>query len=123
MVFTRRTRQQAREPMMSQHSTRNEPQFTNFAQFYPFYLGEHRNLTSRRLHFIGSLGVIGCVAMALATGDWLWLPAAIVCGYGFAWVGHFFFEKNRPATFRHPVYSLMGDWVMFKDICIGKISL
>ncbi len=84
---------------------------------------EHRNLVSRRLHFVGSLGVIGCLAMALATGDWLWLPAAVVCGYGFAWVGHFFFEKNRPATFRHPLYSLMGDWVMFKDICVGKISL
>jgi hypothetical protein len=97
--------------------------FANFAAFYPYYLDEHRNPVSRRLHFIGSLGVIGCVAMAIATLDWLWLPAAIVCGYGFAWIGHFFFEKNRPATFRHPVYSLMGDWVMFKDICIGRISL
>ncbi|MGN6808142.1 MAG: Mpo1-like protein, partial [Trinickia sp.] len=47
----------------------------------------------------------------------------LVCGYGFAWVGHFFFEKNRPATFSHPLYSLMGDWVMFKDICTGKIRL
>jgi hypothetical protein len=97
--------------------------FANFAEFYPYYLEEHRNLTSRRLHFVGSLGVIGCLAMAIATGDWLWLPAAVVCGYGFAWIGHFFFEKNRPATFRHPIYSLMGDWVMFKDICIGRISL
>ncbi|SAL64075.1 membrane protein [Caballeronia peredens] len=97
--------------------------FANFAEFYPYYLDEHRNLVSRRLHFLGSLGVIGCLAMAIATGDWLWLPAAVICGYGFAWVGHFFFEKNRPATFRHPVYSLMGDWVMFKDICTGKISL
>ncbi|GAB7537458.1 Mpo1-like protein [Burkholderia sp. 3C] len=97
--------------------------FANFAQFYPFYLGEHGNRVSRRLHFAGSLGVIGCLAMAIATGHWGWLPAAIVCGYGFAWVGHFFFEKNRPATFRHPVYSLMGDWVMFKDICIGRVRL
>jgi len=101
------------------HATR----FTSFAQFYPFYLGEHRNTTCRRLHFIGSLGVIGCVAMAVATGRWFWLPGALVCGYGFAWVGHFFFEKNRPATFSHPLYSLMGDWVMFKDICTGKIRL
>jgi hypothetical protein len=97
--------------------------FASFAEFYPFYLDEHRNRTCRRLHFVGSLAVIGCAAMALSTGDWLWLPAAIVCGYGFAWIGHFFFEKNRPATFRHPVYSLMGDWIMFKDICVGKISL
>ncbi|MBU9144813.1 Mpo1-like protein [Burkholderia multivorans] len=98
-------------------------QFASFADFYPYYLNEHQNRTSRRLHFIGSLGVIGCVAMAIATGAWAWLPAAVVCGYGFAWVGHFFFEKNRPATFRHPVYSLMGDWVMFRDICTGKIPL
>ena len=97
--------------------------FGSFAEFYPFYLGEHRNTVCRRLHFVGSLGVIGCLAMAVATGGWLWLPAAVVCGYGFAWVGHFFFEKNRPATFSHPLYSLMGDWVMFKDICIGRIAL
>ncbi len=98
-------------------------EFASFAQFYPFYLGEHANRVSRRLHFAGSLGVIGCVAMAIATGRWGWLPAAVVCGYAFAWIGHFFFEKNRPATFRHPIYSLMGDWVMFKDICIGRVRL
>ncbi len=103
--------------------TAHSDHFASFAEFYPYYLEEHRNLVSCRLHFIGSLGVIGCIAMAIATGDWRWLPAAVVCGYGFAWVGHFFFEKNRPATFRHPLYSLMGDWVTFKDICVGKISL
>jgi hypothetical protein len=103
--------------------TAHSDHFASFAEFYPYYLEEHRNVVSRRLHFIGSLGVIGCLAMAIATDDWLWLPAAVICGYGFAWVGHFFFEKNRPATFRHPLYSLMGDWVMFKDICIGRISL
>jgi hypothetical protein len=112
----------ATEETMS-HATHTEQHFANFAQFYPFYLSEHSNLMSRRLHFVGSLGVIGCIAMAIATGNWLWLPAAVVCGYGFAWVGHFVFEKNRPATFRHPIYSLMGDWVMFSDICRGKISL
>jgi hypothetical protein len=109
------------EAKMSQPA--HTERFASFAEFYPFYLEEHRNVVSRRLHFVGSLGVIGCLAMALATGDWLWLPAALVSGYGCAWIGHFFFEKNRPATFKHPVYSLMGDWVMFKDICVGKISL
>ncbi len=97
--------------------------FSNFAEFYPYYLNEHRHPISRRLHFIGLLGVIGCTAMALALGNWLWLPIAMICGYGFAWTGHFFFEKNRPATFRHPLYSLLGDWVMFKDICLGRIKL
>ena len=97
--------------------------FTSFAEFYPFYLAEHANLACRRLHFIGSTLTLLCLAALVVTFNPLWLLAAIVCGYGFAWVGHFFFEKNRPATFRHPLYSLMGDWVMFKDICIGKISL
>ena len=95
--------------------------FNSFAEFYSFYLDEHRNRTSRRLHFIGSCGVLALVAVAVATGDARWLLAALACGYGFAWVGHFFFEKNRPATFKHPIYSFMGDWVMFKDILGGKI--
>jgi hypothetical protein len=97
--------------------------FASFAEFYPFYLDEHRNRTSRRLHFVGSWGVLLCLALALLTRALGWLPAALLCGYGFAWVGHFFFEKNRPATFRHPLYSLRGDWVMFADILRGKVSL
>ena len=95
--------------------------FASFAEFYPFYLQEHANRTSRRLHFIGSCGVLVLLAIGLATRDALWFAAAPVCGYAFAWVGHFVFEKNRPATFRHPVYSLMGDWVMFRDILTGRI--
>ncbi|MET4727612.1 hypothetical protein ABIE09_001416 [Lysobacter enzymogenes] len=95
--------------------------FANFREFYPFYLSEHSNRTSRRLHFVGSCGVLALLALAIAQGrPWL-LLAALVCGYGFAWVGHFFFEKNRPATFKHPLYSFAGDWVMFKDILTGKI--
>lgn len=97
--------------------------FANFREFYPFYLQEHSNRTSRRLHFVGSLGVIALLAAALATGRPILLLAALVCGYGFAWVGHFFFEKNRPATFRHPLYSFAGDWVMFKDILLGRVKI
>jgi hypothetical protein len=96
--------------------------FASFREFYPFYLGEHGNRTSRRLHVIGSTGVLlilGLVAVQVLT-PW-WLLAVPVCGYGFAWVGHFFFEHNKPATFKHPLYSLMGDWVMFKDVLTGKI--
>src|SRR5690606_4398781 len=95
--------------------------FSSFSEFYPFYLQEHSNRTSRRLHFIGSCCVLLLVVLAVRELNPWWLLAALVCGYGFAWVGHFFFEKNRPATFRHPVYSFMGDWVMFKDILSGKI--
>jgi hypothetical protein len=95
--------------------------FASFREFYPFYLGEHANRTSRRLHFIGSCGVLALLALAILQRNLWWLLGALFCGYGFAWVGHFFFEKNRPATFRHPVYSLLGDWVMFKDILAGRI--
>ena len=95
--------------------------FASFAEFYPFYLSEHRHPTSRRLHFAGSALVLAfLIGVALTRNAW-WLAAIPVAGYGFAWVGHFFFEHNRPATFSHPLYSLMGDWVMFKDILTGKI--
>jgi hypothetical protein len=94
--------------------------FASFREFYPFYLSEHANRTSRRLHFIGSCGVLVLAAVAIARGDPWWLLAALVCGYGFAWVGHFFFEKNRPATFRYPLWSLMGDWRMFFETISGK---
>lgn len=97
------------------------PRFASFREFYPFYLSEHANRISRRLHFIGSCGVLVLLALAIVQREPWWLLAMPVCGYGFAWVGHFVFEKNRPATFRHPVWSLMGDWVMFKDILTGRI--
>lgn len=95
--------------------------FSSFREFYPFYLAEHANRTSRRLHFIGSVGVLCLLALALVQRNAWWVGAALVCGYGFAWAGHFFFEKNRPATFRHPLYSFVGDWVMFGDILRGRI--
>lgn len=97
--------------------------FSSFRQFYPYYLQEHRNTVCRRLHFIGSWGVLACLAMALWQWSGGWLLAALLCGYGFAWVGHFFFEKNRPATFSHPFYSFIGDWAMFIDILRGRVAI
>jgi len=97
-------------------------QYSNFRDFYPFYLGEHANLTCRRLHFIGSTGILIVIALVIAQVlPLVWLWAIPILGYGFAWVGHFFFEKNRPATFKYPFYSLLGDWVMYKDMLTGKI--
>lgn len=95
--------------------------FDRFSEFYPYYLSEHSNRTCRRLHFLGSSGALVCALLALLTFEPLWLLAALLCGYGFAWIGHFVFEKNRPATFRHPLYSFLGDWVMYRDILVGRI--
>lgn len=95
--------------------------YANFADFYPFYLSEHSRLACRRLHFIGTSLVIGCLlAAAIMRNPW-WLLGAPVCGYAFAWLGHFFFEHNRPATFSHPLYSLIGDFAMYRDMLIGRI--
>ena len=101
---------------------KQEPTFNSFKAFYPYYLKEHRNVTCRRLHFIGSLLVLMVIISALLSQKFALLWLLPVIGYGFAWVGHFFFEKNRPATSKHPFYSLWGDWFMFKDILTGKIK-
>ncbi len=97
--------------------------FSSFREFYPFYLGEHRDRRCRRMHFAGSTLVLLIVLLALLTGRLAWLWLLPVVGYGFAWIGHFAYEKNRPATFRHPLYSLMGDWVMYWQIWRGKVRL
>jgi hypothetical protein len=97
------------------------PRFSSFREFYPFYLSEHANRTSRRLHFIGSCAALACIVAAVAQRNGWWVLGALASGYGFAWVGHCVFEKNRPATFRHPLYSFLGDWAMFRDILARRI--
>lgn len=97
-------------------------QFTNFKDFYPYYLAEHSNLICRRLHIIGSSLVIIVLTIALMKSSYLLLWLLPLIGYGFAWVGHFFYEKNKPATFKYPLYSFMGDWVMFWQVLTGKIK-
>ena len=97
--------------------------YRSFAEFYPYYLSEHQNVVCRRLHFIGSLLVLCVLANVLITHQWLRLIAIPFLGYGFAWIGHFFFEHNRPATFTYPFYSFLGDWVMFKDILFARIKI
>lgn len=97
----------------------HDPRFRNFAEFYPYYLAQHRHPLCRALHFIGTTAVLFCALLTLVSGDihlLYWLP---LLGYGPAWIGHFFFEHNRPATFRHPLYSLLGDFHMYVDILRG----
>ena len=95
--------------------------YASFAEFYPFYLSQHADRTCRRLHVAGSTLVLALIALALGPGPlWLLLLLPLV-GYGFAWLGHFGFEHNKPATFQYPLYSLMGDWVMYWQVISGKI--
>lgn len=96
--------------------------YASFKEFYPFYLSQHKNLTCRRLHFFGSSTVLAMVLYIIVTGKWLLLLSIPLLGYGFAWIGHFFFEKNKPATFTYPWYSFLGDWVMYKDILTGRLK-
>lgn len=99
-----------------------KPQFKSFAEFYPYYLDEHKNRTCRRFHFIGTTLVLMILTYGVARGSYSIFLLIPVAGYGFAWAGHFFFEKNRPATFSHPFYSLLGDFVMYGHILTGRIT-
>lgn len=99
-----------------------EKKYHSFWSFYPYYLTEHKNPVSRALHFTGTLLIFICIFLGIITGKWLWFIIIPVCGYGFAWLGHFFFEKNKPATFVYPLYSLGSDFVMFWDILTGQIG-
>jgi len=100
---------------------RQTKRYATFADFYPFYLSEHSNRTCRRLHFAGTTIGLICLIAALLTGRLSYILIGLAAGYLFAWIGHFFFEKNRPATFTYPLYSFVGDWVMWRDILAGKI--
>jgi hypothetical protein len=95
--------------------------YERFAEFYQDYLVEHRDTTCRRLHFLGTALTLLLLVTAVILQLWLLLIAMPVAGYGFAWCGHFFFEKNQPTTFQYPFYSLAADFVMFRDILIGRI--
>jgi hypothetical protein len=97
-------------------------EFKSFSEFYPYYLSEHSDPVNRRLHFLGCWAVIIIVLYSLLAQVWAALILAPLVGYGFAWVGHLFIEKNKPATFKYPIYSLLGDWKMFSDIITGRIK-
>ena len=98
-----------------------EERFQSFKEFYPFYLSEHQNKTTRTLHFIGTFIVLVLFGFFIVAQKearfWISLP---LVGYGFAWIGHAFFEKNKPATFKYPLWSLRGDFTLFFDILLGK---
>jgi hypothetical protein len=92
-----------------------------FREFYPLYLAAHADPRCRRMHFVGITLALGAIATAVATRNAWGLVAAPVAGYGFAWLGHRAFEHNRPATLRHPLYSLAAAWVMYGQMLTGRI--
>jgi len=95
--------------------------YRSFRDFYPFYLTEHSRSGTRRLHFTGTLLVLLTLVYALVTRRWGFLALVPLFGYGFAWFGHFAVERNRPATFQYPFYSLAGDFRMFADMICGRV--
>jgi len=97
-----------------------EKKYQSLKEFYPYYLSEHQNPTSRLLHFVGTGLVLVVLVLGIALENYSWLAGIPVLGYGFAWVGHFFFEKNKPATFTYPFYSLASDFLLFFDLLRGK---
>jgi hypothetical protein len=106
---------------MTSNGGRGVTGYASFRDFYPFYLGEHANRTSRRLHVCGTVLAVTLLIAALASGRYALLAAVPIAGYGFAWVGHYVFEKNRPATFTHPFYSLAGDLRMMFEVLSGRM--
>lgn len=99
-----------------------EKQYKTLKEFYPYYLTEHQHPTSRALHFIGTALLICIFIFGIVYGP-LWILFFIpIVGYGFAWVGHYFFERNKPATFIYPGFSLASDFIMFWHTITGQIG-
>lgn len=94
--------------------------FRTFEEFWPYYLGEHSNPTNRWLHFVGTTAFLSLVVATILQGNPMMVLLWPVAGYGPAWVGHFLVEKNRPATFQHPIWSLMGDFRMYGRMWRGR---
>ena len=96
--------------------------FKSFSDFYPYYLSEHQDARCRRLHFLGSLVGLACLVGLAVTGIWWLLLVGLVAGYACAWIGHFVFEKNRPATFRYPLWSFVSDFRMLGCWLSGRLA-
>lgn len=97
--------------------------YQTFREFYPYYLSGHSNRYCRLWHVAGTFFVILIFLMSILARNAWYLILMPIVGYGFAWIGHFFFEKNKPATFKYPLFSLLGDFVMFKDVLLGRVKI
>jgi len=102
------------------HPNTSTDRYTSLKEFFPFYLKEHQDPTSRVLHFIGTALIVVWIILAVVTSNAWWLVLIPIGGYGFAWVGHAFFERNKPATFQYPLYSLASDFILFWRLLTGR---
>ena len=97
------------------------PKLATFEAFWPYYVSQHMNPACRALHFVGTAVVLACLGATLLVSP-LWFLGTVLGGYSFAWVGHFFFEKNTPATFTYPFWSLRADFRMFRLTLLGRMG-
>lgn len=98
-------------------------EYQTFEQFYPFYLSQHSNINNRRLHVLGTMLGLFIVIMSILGHTTKYLLYVPLISYGLAWIGHFVIEKNRPATFKYPLFSLMGDFRMIYQTFTGKLKI
>ena len=99
-----------------------EQEIKSFAEFWPYYLSEHRHRGTRLLHAAGTITSTTLAVALAASNRWRWLPVALLTGYAAAWVGHFFIEHNRPATFKHPLWSFAADYKMVALMLAGRMD-
>ncbi len=95
--------------------------YNSFTEFWPHYVAEHSKPNTRLLHLLGTSLALGSVAFLIATGRWWLFPLALIPGYAAAWIGHFFIEKNKPATFQYPLWSFIGDYKMIWLMLTGQM--
>ena len=100
----------------------SQRQYNSFAEFWPHYVREHSHPRTRLLHLVGTAIALGSVVYFIVVGKWWFFPLALIPGYGAAWIGHFFIEKNKPATFQYPLWSFMGDYKMIWMMLNGRMD-
>jgi hypothetical protein len=99
-----------------------DPRFDSLDDFWPYYVAQHLKAATRKLHFAGTTCGLACLLLALLARDARWLAAGLFLSYGLAWLGHFFIEKNAPATFRYPLLSLRADFRLYRLMAAGRME-